>query len=165
MTGVWNHNNKKPEVVLCSSWGLISRSSIKGCSQRHHIECQHWSVPWAKRSLAAGNICHGPLAKGPWSVALFLERFLGHERNHDGVQYLGKRDLNADTELLETFAKSPLELSHGMVECSPKPPSWSSVLPSWLWTTFCFQFSSERPVFHFLLVPKYVYNKHYAFGT
>lgn len=108
-TRVWNHNSKRPEVALCSSQGLISRPLGKDMDRSGHHICRHASTPWPKEPCSR-TACHGPSLR-PSSIAGLLELFVCHERNCDGAQCLGKREMNTGIELLGTFANSPLELS------------------------------------------------------
>lgn len=102
-----------------------------------------------------GGLWQETYAMAPWPRAPRLLLFSwSHEKNHDGDQCLGKRDPNTGIELLETFANSPLELSHGMVESSSNPPAglWCCHPDNGLHSAF--NFSLERPVFHFSSCPE-----------
>lgn len=138
---------------------LQLKAPLQATGRRTETGWLSWNPAWIGRSPAAE----------PRAVALVRHCFplvlsVSHERSHDGVQSLGKRDLNTGIQLLEAFSSSPLELRHGEVGSPTKPPSWPLVFPS-LEHILLSIFPQKDLFFIFLLVPKYVYNRHYAFGT
>lgn len=65
----------------------------------------------------------GPLGQGPPHLSLVSWSLFLVVRGTTMESSVWEGDQSTDIELLETFANSPLELSHGMVESSSNPLS------------------------------------------